>query len=56
MTSTVTGSDQPRITDITTDGAASVTPSEVARPMRKRKLASERTLTSKRRSRYSYAV
>jgi len=56
ITRTVTGSDHPRITDITTDGAASVTPSDVARPIRKRKLASERTRTSKRRSRYSYAV
>ena len=42
MTSTVTGSDHPRIADITTDGAASVTPSESARPMRNRKLASDR--------------
>src|SRR5439155_20892885 len=56
MTSTVTGSDHPRTADITTDGAASVTPSDATRPMRNRKLASERVRTSKRRSRYSYAV
>ena len=56
MASTVTGSCQPRIVDITTAGAASVTPSENARPSRNRKLASERVRTSNRRSRYSYAV
>ena len=56
IASTVTGSVQPRIADITTAGAASVTPSENARPIRNRKLASDRTRTSKRRSRYSYAV
>ena len=54
--STVIGIRQPRIAEMTTAGAASVTPSENARPMRNRKLASERTRTSKRRSRYSYAV
>jgi hypothetical protein len=56
MTSTVTGSDQPRIADITTDGAARVTPSDAARPTRNRKLASERTRTSNRRSRYRHCV
>src|SRR5580693_6495946 len=56
MASTVTGSVHPRIADITTDGAASVTPSDNARPARNRKLASDRVRTSKRRSRYSYAV
>jgi hypothetical protein len=42
--------------DITTAGADNVTPSESARPSRKRKLASDRVRASKRRSRYSYAV
>ena len=56
MTRIVTGSCHPRMADITTAGAASVTPSEDARPTRNRKLASERVRTSKRRSRYSYAV
>src|SRR5580704_2766319 len=56
MASTVTGSCQSRMVDITTAGAASVTPRENARPMRNRKLASDRVRTSKRRSRYSYAV
>src|SRR5437868_801379 len=42
--------------DMTTEGAVSVTPSENARPIRNRKLASERTRTSNRRSRYSYTI
>ena len=53
ITNTVAGSVHPRIDDITTAGAASVTPSENARPMRKRKLASDRVRASNRRSRYS---
>ena len=56
MANTVTPRLHPRIVDMTTDGAASVTPSEKARPMRNRKLASERVRASNRRSRYSYAV
>ena len=47
---------QPRIAEITTAGAASVTPSENARPTRNSKLVAVRVRTSNRRSRYSYAV
>ena len=53
---TGTGMVQPTISDSTPAGAASVTPSEKARPSRNRKLVAVRTRTSKRRSRYSYAV
>ena len=52
----VTGMLQPRMAEITTDGAASTTPSENVRPSRKSKLANVRVRTSNRRSRYSYAV
>jgi hypothetical protein len=42
--------------EITTAGAASVTPQASARPTRNRNAVSVRVRTSKRRSRYSYAV
>jgi hypothetical protein len=56
ITKTVTGSGHARIAEMTTAGAASVTPSDIARPMRNRNDVSVRVRTSKRRSRYSYAV
>ena len=55
-TSTVAGTLHPRMADITTAGAARTTPSEKVRPIRNSSAASVRVFTSKRRSRYSYAV
>ena len=52
-TATVTGCVHPRIVDMITDGAASVTPSAMARPTRNKKLASDRVRASNRCSRYS---
>ena len=56
MSATDQGSDQPKIDEKTTAGAAMIVPHERPRDRRKRKLVSERVLASKRRSRNSYAV
>ena len=54
--SAVTVTFQPRITDSTTAGAATIAPHDMPRDSRNRKLVNMRVFRSKRRSRYSYAV
>ena len=56
MMRTVIGRDHSRMAEMTTAGAASVTPSDIARPTRKSIAVNVRTRTSNRCSRYSYAV
>jgi hypothetical protein len=56
MARIVVRSSQPSTTDKTTDGAYNVTPTDSPRESRNNTLVSVRTRTSKRCSRYSYAV
>ena len=53
MTKIVVTSFQPKTSDRTTEGAATMTPHDRPRETRKKKLVRLRVLESKRRSRYS---